>query len=91
MIRKLRDEKFNNGLTDFWLTTESFNKLLKEAENLQLTNEGVLQFEFKNGDTLGVTVGNTFLCKNSEFYYAKIIYFNGERIGNANAQRCEIL
>lgn len=88
----------NLDLTDIWLTQETFNTLLEEANHICLNDEGIFILSFENGNHLGVSlnVGSVATREgngNFRHYYSKLVLLNDYFKENKNAQGkyCEIL
>ena len=76
MIQEIKAEitAKRNSPTDYWFCNETFNKLLKEANNVRITNEGALELCFE-GEIIGV-VTDAFVGCCEGIAYVKVVYFN---------------
>lgn len=97
IIGKIMDSEELNK--DFWITTDSFNLLLHEAEAVRLSEDGIWEICFKY-DTLGVE-GNSVLLLDDEMpCYIRVVYVKDEHgnyhynIGKCfkhSEKKCELL
>lgn len=62
---------------DFWITTDSFNLLLREAEGVRLSEDGIWEICFKY-DTLGVESSSVLLPDNKVPCYIRVMYLKDE-------------
>ena len=94
--RILDSEELNK---DFWITTDSFNLLLREAEAVRLSEDGIWEICFKY-DTLGVESNSILLPDNKKPCYIRVVYlkdehynyhYNVENSLNHAEKRCELL
>ena len=97
MLEKIKTAITERGAksTDYWLTKESFNSLVKKAKDIRATEEGYLQLSFETGDVIGIAPERLPLVdEKGGFYYFHIAYFKGlyeEEIKPLGDKHCEIL
>ena len=77
--------------TDFWLSNESCNKLIEEAESIRITEAGIFELKFNSGDTVGIKTAGLLLYGESETAYVKLLYLNAEFKADSYAEKCKVL
>ena len=60
--------------TDFWLSNESCNKLIEEAESIQVIEDGVFELKFNSGETVGIKTAGIILCGDSDTAHVRMLY-----------------
>lgn len=63
--------------TDFWISTESFNILLKNAKEIKLSKEGTLELFFEEG-IIGVRSRNEMLT-DKDSAYIEVIHIKDDK------------
>ena len=94
MLDKLTETIKTSGgsNTDFWLTNESCNKLIKEAESVRLTERGCFELKFDSGYAIGLETKEILVYgEKPDTAYAKLMYVNDVFTAVAGAKNCEIL
>lgn len=84
---------------DFWITTDSFNLLLREAEGIRLSEDGIWEICFKY-DTLGVERSGVLMPDNKVPCHIRVMYikdehgnyhYNAENCFKHSEKKCELL
>lgn len=70
--------------TDFWISTESFNMLLKKAKEIKLSKKGILELFFEEG-IIGVR-SRSELLTDKDSAYIKVICIKDDK-GNILYER----
>lgn len=78
---------------DFWISTETINILLKEAEQIQLTKAGILRIDFEDY-VLGVEVKEKLLS-DADIAYVQVMYLRDKSdilyLAEVGTENCALL
>ena len=75
----------NLDSTDVWLTQETFNILLVEANDICLNDEGILELHFSK-NCLGISLKDGAVAIDDEIYYSRLVFLDDYYKGNSSAQ-----
>lgn len=75
MIKKIAEAILNEPANvDYWFSNTTFNKLLNEAKDVRLTEEGDIELCFENAK-IGVDLKEEiYNCNNDETSHVKMVY-----------------
>lgn len=75
MIRKITEAiLIGQANVDYWFSNTTFNKLLNEAKDVRLTEEGYIELCFENAK-IGVDLKEEiYNCDNREISHVKMVY-----------------
>jgi len=78
--------------TSFWLSNESGNKLLEEAENIRFEEGGNIQLKFNSGDVVGLKTEGCVCYGEAQCAHVRLMYLNSEfKAVKARVSNCKIL